>query len=649
MTTPDLTAKYAPHVYGDVVGQPVVTQYLQGLTRHGRSDGRHCLFQGSVGSGKTSLARIYAKALHCNNVDPETGSPCGGCDACQRPRCRSGKNGLPCNECELCRDRRMFEFDTPRLGRSTDEIMRLVNRAVELGKKGPPVVIFIDEAHTLSPRACVNLLLQVELQTQKEKPTVVFLLATTDPAELSPALRSRLKQLYVAPLFRDDAITLLKRIAISEGLAVEPGSLELVVRFAGGQPRDLISALEIVIDFECSEVRLADVKQAFGYDQVDQLEPYFFALAEGDRDKQLRCIENWRQPNWLLVSWIKSYLTSFYVRTILGHDFHVDAVVDSLNLDRDAIANTLMARLGLTSRDNLRGVWKQYMWFWTSHKRSQSEEVLALELTKFHDLVNEDSFSMPKGYVKQPRNAGLPPSSSEQPPAVPSPGFLGISHIRQIVNAASFLVQDRGRYFNLSFQVELTAQSHAAAAVELDDLIDHVEDMANIFDGQAIRMPAIRLLENSAEGTVGYVVASLPDIGNVDEASPLEIAREWLETRPGVVVHRQRSLKPHEQHWGMIKSLINIEGPDEATRDLLAKLGVGRQPRRPARIHVEPLRIRGGISEEDAYSLPLTDRSTFPLDQGRFDVLFTDWEREAHHRRAMQRIQSKSSGTGPSK
>ena len=280
-----LARKWRPQRFDDVVGQQAVTRTLRNAITSGRI-AQAFVFAGSRGCGKTTTARILARALNCEKGP--TADPCGECDACV--------------EIAQGRDMDVLEIDAAS-HTGIDNIREVVIAGLSIAPVRDRYKIFIiDEVHQLSPASFNALLKSVE-----EPPAhVVFMMATTELHKIPDTILSR-SQVFEFKTIPTGAIAQqLRKIADAEGIQVEDAALTLVARSAEGSMRDAQSAFDQVIAFAGQTISVDDVATVLGlvgrdllFDLIDAVieedGPRAFALAdravESGHDLRLICRE----------------------------------------------------------------------------------------------------------------------------------------------------------------------------------------------------------------------------------------------------------------------------------------------------------------------------------------------------------------------
>jgi DNA polymerase-3 subunit gamma/tau len=264
-----LARKWRPRVFDDVVGQEHVTRTLQNAIRQDRV-AHALLFTGSRGVGKTSCARILAKALNCERGP--TVDPCGVCAACLDITSGGSTDVL--------------EID----GASNNgvEQVREIRESVKfLPARGKRKMYIIDEVHMLTT-AAFNAL----LKTLEEPPAhVVFVFATTEPHKIPETILSRCQRFDFKRIPEKKIVDAIGRIAAAEGVEVAPEALHHIAREAEGGMRDSLSLLDQVIAFCGTRIDEAQVREVLGIADRGLLTSLTQAVLEGDGQRALLVVE----------------------------------------------------------------------------------------------------------------------------------------------------------------------------------------------------------------------------------------------------------------------------------------------------------------------------------------------------------------------
>ncbi len=293
MTYEVFTLKYRPRSFDDVVGQEAVAATLKRAVQTDRVANAYLLC-GSRGVGKTSMARILAKALNCPQV----------------------QEGEPCNSCEVClsisrgEDLDVIEIDGAS-NRGIDDIRAIRDGAGYVPSRGRFKVYIIDEVHMLTIQA-FNALLKV---LEEPPGHVKFVFATTDPNNLPDTILSRCQRHEFRRISEVDIIARLKQICQSESVSCADNVLESIARKAEGGLRDSISLLDQVVSYAGENIELADLERAIGVLPAEHLEGLARTIAAEDLPRVLAALHGafWSgyDPQELMAamtSWLRDYM-----------------------------------------------------------------------------------------------------------------------------------------------------------------------------------------------------------------------------------------------------------------------------------------------------------------------------------------------------
>lgn len=346
-----MARKWRPAGFDDLVGQEPITRILKNAVSQ-RKIAHAYLFSGPRGVGKTSSARILAKALNCK--DGPTASPCGACESCI-----SISDGSSID---------VIEIDGAS-NNSVDDIRDLREKVKYAPSGGRYKVYIIDEAHMLSNSAFNAL-----LKTLEEPPShVIFVLATTEMKKIPATVLSRCQHM---PFRRISAATIrsrLTRISESEGIRISSSALTLISRAADGSMRDSLTILDQLSSLS-DEVNEEEVKNLLGIADFGLLSELAKALLEGNRAGIIETINILSEQGADIRAFAKELIDFFrdlLVASIMGTEGIPDLGADEVSSFREI--------LSLSSEDQLTLMLSEMMKA-SAEVRASSSPRLALEL-----------------------------------------------------------------------------------------------------------------------------------------------------------------------------------------------------------------------------------------------------------------------------
>ncbi len=265
-----IARKWRPQTFADVVGQDHVVRTLTNAITRGRIAHAY-LFVGPRGTGKTSTARIFAKALNC------TGGPKADFDP-NDPACKAIAEGSHLD---------VIEIDGAS-NNGVDQVRDLRDTVRYAPAQGKFKVYIIDEVHMLSAAAFNALLKTLE----EPPPHVKFVFATTDPQKVLPTIISRCQRFDLKPIPNELIIERLKKIAQDEKIKITEPALACIARLADGGMRDAQSILDQMISFCGAEIAEPDVLDVYGLVAAEKIAALAQALAAGDHQKIVAIVDD---------------------------------------------------------------------------------------------------------------------------------------------------------------------------------------------------------------------------------------------------------------------------------------------------------------------------------------------------------------------
>jgi DNA polymerase-3 subunit gamma/tau len=251
---------FRPQAFSDVVGQEHVTKTLRNAISKGKQSHAY-IFSGPRGTGKTSIAKVFAKAINCLNSE----------------------NGEPCNECVICKgitqgtNSDIIEIDAAS-NNGVDEIRNIRDKVKYAPSESKYKVYIIDEVHMLTTGAFNAL-----LKTLEEPPAhAIFILATTEPHKIPPTIISRAQRFDFKSINHDQIVERLKFVAEEQQIDYDDAALDFVAKASEGGMRDALSIMDQAIAFGDDHLTLQDALNVTGSVDDEALNKLFAQIIDGD-------------------------------------------------------------------------------------------------------------------------------------------------------------------------------------------------------------------------------------------------------------------------------------------------------------------------------------------------------------------------------
>lgn len=265
-----LYRKYRPTNFDEVVGQTHIIQTLKNAIIQNRIAHAY-LFCGPRGTGKTSIAKIFAKTLNCTNSQD---APCGVCE-----NCKMAANGSHPD---------IIEIDAAS-NNGVDEVRNLIDKVKYAPMQGKYKIYIIDEVHMMTSGAFNAL-----LKTIEEPPAhVIFIFATTEPNKVLPTIISRCQRFDFNKVSMHDIKYRLSVVCKNEGIEIDENGLTLIAQLADGGMRDALSILDQCVAYCSSHIDVDDIRKIYGVVTSEDIGKLFYSVYKKDVDSFVKDIQKY--------------------------------------------------------------------------------------------------------------------------------------------------------------------------------------------------------------------------------------------------------------------------------------------------------------------------------------------------------------------
>lgn len=265
-----LYRKYRPTNFDEVVGQTHIIQTLKNAIVQNRIAHAY-LFCGPRGTGKTSIAKIFAKTLNCTNSQ---NAPCGVCE-----NCKMAANGSHPD---------IIEIDAAS-NNGVDEVRNLIDKVKYAPMQGKYKIYIIDEVHMMTSGAFNAL-----LKTIEEPPAhVIFIFATTEPNKVLPTIISRCQRFDFNKVSMHDIKYRLSVVCKNEGIEIDENGLTLIAQLADGGMRDALSILDQCVAYCSSHIDVNDIRKIYGVVTSEDIGKLFYSVYKKDVDSFVKDIQKY--------------------------------------------------------------------------------------------------------------------------------------------------------------------------------------------------------------------------------------------------------------------------------------------------------------------------------------------------------------------
>jgi DNA polymerase-3 subunit gamma/tau len=469
-----IARKWRPQTFADLVGQQHVTETLANAIKNNRVAHAY-IFSGARGVGKTTAARILAKAMNC--VKGPTAEPCGECDSCKEIAAGTSLD--------------VIEIDAAS-NRGIDQIRELREMVRYAPAASRSKVVILDEAHMLTGEASNAL-----LKTLEEPPDrVIFVMATTEPENLADTIRSRSQHFHFRALTFAEISGRLEEIARKENLQIEPGAMAVIARMAEGSLRDALSLLEQARAYCGDTISDKEVRELLGVVPEDALNELVGAIADGSADRALGLVHTFQKEGRNLQHFCREairHMRNLLIARVCGADSDlIAATADQRPALEKAAAQfseedlTRFFQILLQTDDDLRR---------KPDPRVHLEMGLlrlinAARLAPLEELLSELKSGAPSGGT----NSGMARGAAQSAASVPAPARFGSSPSTATgLGASGFASAAKASSASIvaAAPAPAFASPVAVPAATKNEILDETREAGTKSNGAAMRVSGI--------------------------------------------------------------------------------------------------------------------------------------------------------------